>query len=803
MGKILVIVESPGKIKKIQSIVGPKYEVLSSVGHIIDLDPSKSIKEVIDIEHGFTPSYVPTKPNQRKVIKNLKEKAKNSSGILLAADEDREGEMIAWSIAYVLKLKNPQRIVFNSITKNEILKAVKNPKGLDYNLINAQKTRRIMDRIVGYEISPLLWRNIGKGKLSAGRVQSVVVRLIIDREKEISEFMNKDSKSFFKFKGTFSHKNKKFITTLNELQSTDKKGIYKGGVAKITNKKKSMDFLEKCKKAIFTVKSVFDKPSYRNPSAPFTTSSLQQEAHRKLGFNPKRVMYSAQKLYEGGFITYMRTDSSNLSSEAMNNIKKFVTDKYGKEYYRKKVYSSKGKHTQEAHEACRPTNINQMSVEGKGKFGNDEIRLYNLIWKRTVASQMTPAEYSITTIQIAISTCSDYYFCSTIENLVFDGFLVVYNVKSIEESNDETEDNLDIPIPKVGTKLDMIDITGTEDYPKPPVRFNHGSIINKLEELTIGRPATYASFITKIQERGYVKIGDTDGVEKDSLILNLDKNKKISNKSKKIILGKEKNKFIPTDLGKIVNTFLINGFPKIMDYKFTAKMENQLDNVANGKLIWNKILEDFYKDFHQLVEKLMKEKPVIEDEFTRKLGKDPKTNNEIVATVAKFGPVVKIITSKGKDKYAPIKKPLTLEKITLKDALELFEFPKELGKYKRKNVILNRGKFGFYITWGSLKSSVDNDKIKLDDAIKYIEDKNKKNLGEFSSKTKTYYILEGQYGKYISVVPNTGSKRTNVSLPKNTKIEDLTLEKVEEIVNKKYNKPKNKVLKKKKIVLTD
>ena len=799
MGKILVVVESPGKIKKIQSILGNKYEVVSSVGHIIDLDPNKSVNEVIDINNGFTPSYVPTRLSQRKVIKNLKTKAQYSSKILLAADEDREGEMIAWSIAHVLNIKNPLRIVFNSITKTEILKAVKSPKDIDQRLVDAQKTRRIMDRIVGYEISPLLWRNIGKGKLSAGRVQSVVVELIIDKENEIKDFMDKDNKSYFRFKGVFIHKKKPFSTTLHDLNSIDKKGIYKGGMAKIVSKKKSMDFLKQCIKSKFTVANVFDKPSIRNPSPPFTTSSLQQEAHRKLGFTPKKTMSVAQKLYEGGFITYMRTDSVNLSTEALNNIKKYIVSKYGNNYYRKKVYASKGKHTQEAHEACRPTDVNIDSVAGKGeKMGSPEIRLYSLIWKRTVASQMAPAEFNITTIQISISENSHYYFTSAIENLVFDGFLKVYNINNIEEDEggeeDGGEDNKNIPVPKPGTIVKAESITGTEEYPKPPSRYNHGSIISKLENLGIGRPATYASFITKIQERGYARIGDIEGVEKDSLVLKWKgtSDGAIDKTSKKVVIGKEKNKFIPTDLGVIVNNFLLAGFPKIMDYKFTAKMENQLDRIANGKLIWNKILEDFYKDFRPQVEKLMKEKPVIEDKFTRILGDNPKSGDEIVATIAKYGPVVKLCCTKGKEKYAPIKKPLTLETITLDDALKLFEFPKELGKYKRKNILLNRGKYGFYIIWGTYKYSIDDENIDLDGAIEAIESKNKKSLAEFSSSTKNYVVMDGPYGKYINTSPKKGNgKKINVSLPKTIKVEDLTLEKVQEIVDKHFQKPKS------------
>jgi DNA topoisomerase I len=796
---ILVIVESPGKIKKIQSYLGKNYFVTASVGHIIDLNP-KSIS--VDIENKFKPNYTNIS-RQTKTITELKRLHKKYNNVLLAMDEDREGEMIAWSIAYVLKLKNPKRIVFNSITKEEILNAVKNPKSIDYDMVDAQKARRILDRIVGYKLSPLLWRNI-QAQLSAGRVQSVVVRLIIDKENSIKDFISKGDVSFFKFTGLFYKDNKKkiFKTNLFDYEKKDKNGIIKGKISKIPEEKKARQFLESCIKSKFIVDNVHNKTSFRNPSPPYTTSTLQQDANRKLGFTSKRTMMAAQHLYEAGHITYMRTDSVNLSKEALDGIKKYLINKYGKKYYEQRNYSSKKKNTQEAHEAVRPTHFEVLTLNSDKKIGGDEQRLYSLIWRRTVASQMTKAEFKLTVVQITINKNKKYFFSNTIENLVFDGFLKVFNYKNEDENEDESNKN--ISIPKPGDELKVDKICGKQDYQKPPHRYNEASLIDQLDpkNLNIGRPSTYTTIISKIQERGYVMKNDVEGISKDSLLFIYDGYKnKITSEKKEILLGQEKNKMIPTHIGIIVNDFLVNNFPQIMDYKFTAKMEQKFDDIANKKAVWHKVLDKFYQKFSPPIEKLMKTKAKVTDKYTKKLGVDPKTGFEIIATIAKYGPIVKLLDGKTKNKMAPIKKPLTLDNIKLKDALELFQYPKEIGVFKKMKVSLNRGKYGLYLSIGNDKYSIKSDVLEKDVDIelvkKIVEEKNKNLLAEFMSDKKIYRILKGPFGDYIAVTEKkktmSKKKKLNVKLPKDVDIKKLTLEKVEEIINNNFqNKYKKK-----------
>lgn len=792
MGKILVIVESPGKIKKIQSILGSNYIVKASVGHIIDLD-KKTMS--IDINNNFEPKYQPTE-RARKVIKELKEVYEKSDDILIATDEDREGEMIAWSLAYVLKLKNPKRIIFNSITKDEIIKSVKNPKGIDYNMVNAAKTRRMLDRIVGYELSPILWNNIQFG-LSAGRVQSVIARLIVDRENEIKDFMDKGAESFFKFKGEFiPTKSKPIDASLYEKADKVKSLPFKGDMAKIKDVEISREFLKKCIKSEFTIVNISTKPSLRNPSPPFTTSTLQQEASRKLGLSVTSTMKAAQLLYEAGLITYMRTDSVNLSEEAIKNIGEYVNKTYGNNYYNKKIYESKSKNTQEAHEAVRPTDVFVEKVEDV-KLGSCEKRLYELIWKRTVASQMKPAEFDVTTIQISISNDDKYYFQSTVDKLKFDGFLKVYNMKNLEK--DDSDDLLDIDdkndntyvFPKVGDKLKAKTIVGKQEFSKPPGRYNEATLVNKLDpkNLNIGRPATYATMIDIIQERGYVKKGDVKGIEKDSLIITLSNNK-ITEKTSKILIGNDTNKFIPTTLGVMVNNFLVKEFPKIMDYKFTSSMEDNLDNIAEGKQIWHNMLSDFYKIFHPQIEKLNNDK---QNKPTKLLGNDPSTGFKIIATIGKYGDMVKLqALDKADTKYAPIKAPLTMNTITLDEAIDLLKYPKDIGVFEKKPIHIQKGQYGLYIKHKEDKYSIDKDDITLDEAIKIINDQRekKKGLGQFTSNTNIYTIKEGKYGKYIQIInkkkPN--SKVDNVKIPDSIKSDELTLELVQEIIDAKYNK---------------
>lgn len=799
--KILVVVESPGKISKIQSILGSNYLVVASVGHIIDLDPSHMS---IDIENGFKPEYKPY-PDKSKVITNLRTLAKSSSDILLAADEDREGEMIAWSIAYILKLKNPKRIIFNSITKTELLKAVKSPTQINNNVVDAQKVRRMLDRIVGYSISPLLRTNIGPGKLSAGRVQSVVVELIIDKENEIKKFMDGNGDvSFFKFKGSFYSKdgtdNNILTSTLHDLENITDEGIYTGNISKMPTKKSSVRFLEKCMKAEFRIANMFNKKSIRNPSTPFTTSTLQQEASRKFNFPVKKTMQVAQNLYEAGYITYMRTDSINLSKEALSSVRKYVIKTYGKKYHRHMVYKAKNSNTQEAHEAVRPTNINTVFPKTKGKIGNDEIKLYSLIWKRTVASQMKPAEYKVTSIQILISNDAFHYFLSTTEILMFEGYLKVYNIKNLEDDQDTVDNSGNSKYNfKIGEYLLAKEIVGTQEYKRPPLRYNEASLIDKLDpkNLNIGRPSTYATIINKILDRDYVKKSNIDGIKKESLTLSLlDGDTKIKQATKDIVLGKEVNKFVPTSLGLTINEFLVKEFSKIMDYKFTADMENHLDDIAEGKVKWSDIMQEFYNDFNKSVLQVMKNKKTVVDEKTRVLGKDPETGIEIIATIGKHTPVVKKQVSISKYIFAPIKEPLTLKTITLEQALKLFEYPKDIGKYKQKQIQLMKGQFGFYIKYGKdmkfpLPEGKEKD-ITCEEIIKMI--KEREPLGKFNSNDKMYTILKGKgdYSDYIRVINlKQKGKQFNVPLPENTNVKELTVEKIQNIVKEHYNSKSN------------
>lgn len=799
MSKILVIVESPNKIKKIKEILGSDYEVVASVGHIIDLDPKNMS---IDFIHGYKPIYV-IKEGKESVVKNLKDHSKNANIILLATDEDREGEMIAWSIAHTLKIKEAKRITFVAITKSELTNAVKKPREIDMNLVDAQKARRVLDRIIGYEISPLLRKNIGPGKLSAGRVQSVVVRLIIDRENEIKDFFQGDQNSYYRFKGLFHENGKKsFVTSLHNLDSVGSDGILKGDIAKIESETKSRELFKKFMQSKFKVANIFNKKSLRSPAAPFTTSTLQQEASRKLGMTVQRTMSAAQHLYEAGYITYMRTDSINLSVEALDNLKDYIIKTYGEGFYRKMIYKAKTKNTQEAHEAIRPTDAFVESVDVNGKIKDDERRLYSLIWKRTVASQMKPAEYNVTTIQISISKDSEHFFSTSVDNLVFSGYLKVYNIENIEkEDTEDGSENKEIPVPKAGKELLVTSIVSTQEYEKPPTRYNEASLVDKLDpkNLNIGRPSTYAFIINTILDRGYVKKEDISGFERDSLTLTWNGKDKIEEDIKKIIIGKENNKFVPTSLGNVVNTFLMSAFPKIMDYKFTANMEEQLDEIAEGKLKYVYVVDNFYKEFHPLVEKYIKEKSLVEEKYTKKLGKDP-TGAEIIATIAKFGPVVKLISpSSSKPIYAPIKEPLTLETITLDDALKLFEYPKFLGKYKNKNIILNKGQYGLYITYGKDRYAIEEGKtdVSLEDAEKIIE--SKKPLVEFKTENKVYSVLKGPTGNYIKIVDNSKKhmkKTYTVSLPLDIDIKTLTIEKIQNIIEEHWLKQKQKWKKK-------
>ena len=816
----LVIVESPNKIKKIQSILGNDYKVLASVGHIIDLD-AESMS--IDISNNFKPTYSINK-DKKDVVKKLKNAVEDADDVLLATDGDREGEMIAWSLAETLKLKNPKRIVFYSITKKELEEAVKNPRELNYQLINAQKSRRILDRIVGYEISPILWKSI-KSSLSAGRVQSVVTRLIIDKENEIDEFFKQDENTYFKFFGNFMDsknnvfktvlynniKKKKIITTSSDTSQSvsDDEDTDMHGIAKIVGKNNANKLMVALTKSIYTVGNIQNKLAIRNPSPPFTTSTLQQEAGRKLGFAIKRTDNAAQKLHHAGYITYIRTDSVSLSEESLQNIKKYVNETYGQNYHRRMQYKSKSNNTQEAHEAIRPTDVFRENIEN---MGNDEIRLYSLIWKRTVASQMSPAKFNQKYIQINIDKLKDYIFSTMTEKVEFNGFLAVYNINNVEEdidSNEPLNNTIYDTIQPIGTELKIDNLSGNQDFDRPTPRYTEATLVKILDpsKLNIGRPATYSSIINKIQDRGYIEKKNIDGVKKESIQWFFSPKKNIiEEKIGEITIGKENNKLVPTPTGKLVTNFLIKYFPEIMEYKFTADMENKLDDIAEGKLNWINMLNDFYLKFHPCIEKIINSSINVIDETTRVIGIHPQFGMEIHAMNGKYGAMLKMNdpNSKSKSIYAPIKKPLTLENITLNDALKILEYPKNLGKYKRSNVILNKGQYGYYLKVGDnnyqITDEYDPDELTLDQATEIIkkgeqvqEEKLKNNLWNGKDDLHVYAVKEGQYGKYIQIDSTTKTKSktkkkpTFVKFPKNIEIADLTIEKVKEIIFK-HNK---------------
>jgi DNA topoisomerase-1 len=863
----LFIVESPGKIKKIQGFLPKSYIVDASIGHIRDL---QSNTMSIDIEHNFTPIYVVTKPDK---VQSLSKIAKKCKMVYLATDMDREGEAIAAGLVDELKLKNYKRVVFNNITKDAILSALKNPLELNQDLVNAQVARRVLDRLVGYEISPIL-QKIFKGSLSAGRVQSPCLRLVVDKENEIKKFLtvNKDSpkgalhpigisqpaqskallpscdSSFFKISGQFLHQtlNMDLKCVLYESSKSKTSNInnesneFKGKIAHIEilegdeildQHKLVIDILKKCLKSEYTIWNVSKKKSYRNPSPPFITSTLQQEASKRFGYPIQTTMQIAQKLYEGGFITYMRTDSVELSIEAHTAIKSVVIEKFGQNFYQKHDYENKSKNAQEAHEAIRPTHF-EMDVLPDTITDESNRKLYNLIWKRTVASQMKAAEIDVYNIQMAISKLDNYYFQSQIEKIVFPGFMKIY--KDTEESDDTNELNelnelntistSEIKLPKKNDKLLMQIINAKQEFLKPPVHYTEASIVKKLEELGIGRPATYVSILNKLFERNYIKKGDVEGIKKEitNYHIKSDMNKhimKIFQEDDTIFLGKETNKIIATDLGTIVNNFLLEHFPDIMDYQFTAQMEDKLDDIAQGKLIWHKVIKDFYKDFHPIVESLLENKNLLE-QYTRIIGED-EDGNKIEATMAKYGPVVRRKIDK-KYQVAPIKEPYTIETITLNAALELFKYPKIVGEYKNEDILLQRGKYGFYLIYKKdIKIPVKDEDISLEDAIELIKDKESNIIKELSisvpttattsttkngksakSKKIKVKILNGPYGPYLQIdkagKPGSKKKKTNYKIPQEKNPNELTEEEILEIINTSAKKTGKKFFKKKK-----
>jgi DNA topoisomerase-1 len=796
MGKTVVIVESPGKIKKIQSILGANYKVLASVGHIMDLDPRDLS---IDIENDFKPIYHISQ-GKASVVKNLKTECANADNILIATDEDREGEMIGWCLAQVLKLKNPDRILFNSITKKELLDAVKSPTKINYEMVDAAKGRRVLDRIVGWEASKLLIKHVGQGKLSAGRVQSVVTRMIMDRDTEVEEFLEGDSSSFFKIKGEFGQYKAQMYTkrdgdtyedqedpasedsTGTKLKTKDdgKDHGYKGDITKLKGKKEARKLMKLITKSEFPVAHVFVRKSKKNPSPPFETSTLQQAASSKLGFTSKRTMTSAQRLYEQGLITYMRTDSVSLSKEAMSKIKEYVLKEYGEDWYKYTPYKTKAKNSQEAHEAIRPTDVTRPTAQEGGKIGSDEVRLYSLIWKRAVASQMAPAEYDIHTIQIDVTKAPKRFFQTEIEQLTFEGYLILYG----EEVSEEV-----IKLPKVGKKLKVKSVVATEEYQQPPLRYTEASLINKMKKLSIGRPSTYASIISKIEDRGYVEKKNIDGVKMESLSITWDPNKEkeeLTEKIKECHVGRENKKYTTTSLGRRVTAFMVQNFDQIMDYKFTAMMEEDLDKIAHGKKKWVSVISKFYDTFHPQVVELTKKAPMDDNKFSRQLGQD-EDGYQIIATEAKYGPVVKREVSSRDVDFASIPKPKTIKTITLQEAIDLL--PKRLGVYNKKQIVLKKGENNYYIKYGTKFVSLQDKPVDLKEAIKAIEEKDEKdkNKTQFKNDDFTYTVMDGKFGPYLIVKPNKkGGKSFNVSVPKHIAIAELDIARCELIRKSRY-----------------
>ena len=769
MQENLVIVESPAKAKTIEKFLGKDYKVMSSYGHIRDL---KKKELSIDLDT-LNPDYeIPEE--KKKVVSELKKNAKAAKKIWLASDEDREGEAISWHLCEVLGLDeaNTNRIVFHEITKPAILKAIETPRHLDMNLVNAQQARRVLDRLVGFRLSPVLWRKV-KPALSAGRVQSVAVRLIVEREREIQNFV---SEPYYRVNAVFA------VTSDDGAKNEVK--------AELSNRFKTHEealaFLEECKKSKFTVSSITKKPLKRTPAPPFTTSTLQQEAARKLGFTVSQTMMVAQRLYEAGRITYMRTDSVNLSSLAINTSKDEIVRLYGEEYSKVRMYHTHSKGAQEAHEAIRPTYIDNVSIEGTSQ----EKRLYDLIWKRTIASQMADAQIEKTTVNIAMEsedgkTTSDLQFIANGEVVAFEGFLKVYHESTDDEDAGE-EFSHALPVMHEGEELERREIVSTERYSQSPNRYTEASLVRKLEELGIGRPSTYAPTISTIQQRDYVHKGDRKGEERkyavDSLL-----GLKITSKTKKEMAGADKGKLIPTDIGMVVNDFLMENFPEIMDYNFTAKVEQEFDKIAEGKAEWNKEMKVFYQGFEPEVEKVMNARSE-HKAGERELGIDPATGKPVFVKIGRFGPVVQIGTADDEDKprFSQLPSDKSMETITLDEALELFKLPRTVGQFEGTDVVIGAGRFGPYVLHNKKYVSLPKDEnpmtITLDAAINLIQ---KKRLQEAQRHLKTFEedanmeVMNGRYGPYIAY------KGKNYRMPKalHEKASELTYEQCMDIVN--------------------
>lgn len=767
MGENLVIVESPAKAKTIGKFLGDGFTVKSSFGHIRDL-PSSSLS--VDLENGYEPQYL-VSDDKKKVVAELKSLAKAASVVWLASDEDREGEAIAWHLREALKLDpaKTRRIVFHEITKEAIQHAVQNPRDIDMNLVMAQQARRVLDRIVGFQLSPLLWKKV-RPKLSAGRVQSVAVRLIVDREREISAF---SAKSQYKIEGIFNPEgSKNTVKVKAEIPE------------KFDNPADAQNILEACINASFQIGSVEEKEAKRNPSPPFTTSTLQQEASRKLGFSLIQTMRVAQTLYESGYITYMRTDSVNLSKLALGAAKQVITDMYGKEYSKTRQFATKSKGAQEAHEAIRPTYLANTEIEG----GPQEKKLYALIWKRTIASQMAEATIGRTEISIE-SDSLRHKFMATADRIKFDGFLKVY-AESSDDEQDEEETLLNLPELKAGQLMHRQKVTATEKYTQKPPRYSEASLVKKLEELGIGRPSTYAPTISTIIQRGYVVKDTRPGTERHFNTFTLDKSE-IKHTLHKEIWGSEKNKLFPEDIGMLVNDFLVDNFDSVVDFGFTAKVEEQFDTVAEGKLLWNKVIDDFYKPFSKKVEDTLTGSRPANAE--RVIGNDPATGKVVLVRLGRFGPLAQIGDSEDPEKrFVSLAKGQLLETITLAEALQLFALPRKVGEYNGHEIVASSGRFGPYIKYSGKFISIGKDNspytIDLETSVRLIEDNSKKEEQRLikSFEGEGIEILNGRFGAYIKKGKN------NYKIPKGTDPASLELETVKKIIEETPDKPRKK-----------
>ena len=731
----LVIVESPAKAKTIEKFLGKDYKVMSSYGHIRDLKK----KELSIDEKTLQPTYEIPEEKQ-KVVADLKKNAKAAKTVWLASDEDREGEAISWHLCEVLGLdeQKTSRIVFHEITKPAIMEAIKHPRHLDMNLVNAQQARRVLDRLVGFKVSPVLWRKV-KPALSAGRVQSVAVRLIVDREREIQAFK---SEPYYRVNAVFT------LTNADGTQSELKAELSQ----RFTTHEDALIFLKKCKTATFTVDNITKKPLKRSPAPPFTTSTLQQEAARKLGFTVSQTMMVAQRLYESGRITYMRTDSVNLSTLAINAAKEEIVKLYGEPYSKPRNYHTHSKGAQEAHEAIRPTTMSDTTITGTAQ----ERRLYELIWKRTAASQMADAQVEKTTVTINISG-DEEQFVANGEVIRFDGFMKVYHESTDSDTDPGTQDGNLLPALTPGQMLERKEIVSTERFSMGPVRYTEASLVHKLEELGIGRPSTYAPTISTIQQREYVQKGDKKGVERTYTIDTL-KGSSVTAKTKQEMAGSEKGKLLPTDIGFVVNDFLLKNFPEIMDYNFTAKVEEQFDRIAEGKEEWKKMMVDFDKDFEPTVEKVMNARSE-HKAGERQLGTDPKTGKPVFVKIGRFGPVAQIGSADDKEKpsFAQLPKDKSIETITLDEALELFKLPRQVGDFEGTPVVIGAGRFGPYILhdkkYVSLPRTEDPLTVTLETVVQLIEQKRQadreKHIKQFDE-NPNLELMKGRYGPYIA-----------------------------------------------------